>query len=124
MYVAIKDEKIIAISKTDDTFPCLVCDEIKEIDDIIENYIDVGSEFVLKTDSKAIKKQQEDVRQIRNQYLEQTDKFLSISDYPIDDETKELYKQYRQYLRDIPSNVDFPNIEILSFDEWTIDIVD
>ena len=39
------------------------------------------------------------VRQVRNQYLEQTDKFM-IADYPITDEERELYKQYRTYLRD------------------------
>ena len=39
------------------------------------------------------------VRQVRNQYLEQTDKYM-ITDYPITDEERELYKQYRTYLRD------------------------
>lgn len=39
------------------------------------------------------------IRQVRNQYLEQTDKYM-ITDYPITDEERELYKQYRVYLRD------------------------
>ena len=39
------------------------------------------------------------VRQVRNQYLQQTDKFM-IVDYPIADDERELYKQYRTYLRD------------------------
>ena len=39
------------------------------------------------------------VRQVRNQYLKQTDEFM-ITDYPITDEERELYKQYRTYLRD------------------------
>ena len=39
------------------------------------------------------------VRQVRNQYLKQTDKFM-IADYPITDDERELYKQYRVYLRD------------------------
>ena len=33
MFVAIKDNKIIAYNETGD-FPCLVCDEIKEINDV------------------------------------------------------------------------------------------
>ena len=33
MFVAIKDDKIIAHNETGD-FTCLVCDEIKEIDDV------------------------------------------------------------------------------------------
>ena len=45
------------------------------------------------------------VRQVRNQYLKQTDKFM-IADYPITDDERELYKQYRVYLRDytLPEN--------------------
>ena len=39
------------------------------------------------------------VRQVRNQYLKQTDEFM-IVDYPITDDERELYKQYRTYLRD------------------------
>lgn len=42
------------------------------------------------------------VRAVRNQYLEQTDKYLSISDFPITNEEREQYKAYRQYLRDYP----------------------
>ena len=39
------------------------------------------------------------VRSVRNQYLEQTDKYM-IADYPISDDERELCKQYRTYLRD------------------------
>lgn len=39
------------------------------------------------------------VRSVRNQYLGQTDKVMLV-DYPITDEERELYKQYRTYLRD------------------------
>ena len=39
------------------------------------------------------------VRAVRNMYLEQTDKYM-ITDYPITDEERELYKKYREYLRD------------------------
>ena len=42
---------------------------------------------------------QAQVRAVRNQYLEQTDKYM-ITDYPISDEERELYRQYREYLRD------------------------
>ena len=48
---------------------------------------------------KPVEELQAQVRSVRNQYLEQTDKFL-ISDYPITDDERELYKQYRVYLRD------------------------
>lgn len=47
-----------------------------------------------------IEEKEEKIRQIRNEYLEETDKFVSIPDFPIDFETKDLYIEYRQYLRD------------------------
>ena len=56
----------------------------------------------------------------RNAILDTTDKFTSIPDYPITNEKREKYKKYRQYLRDIPQQDDFPNIEILSFEDWLL----
>ena len=54
---------------------------------------------------KPTEQKEAEVRAVRNQYLEQTDKFM-IADYPITDEERELYKQYRTYLRDytLPEN--------------------
>ena len=58
------------------------------------------------------------VRAVRNRYLEQTDKFMLV-DYPITDDERELYKQYRVYLRDYPdSSEDWFKHEPMSFDEW------
>lgn len=59
----------------------------------------------------------------RDAMLKATDIYM-LPDYPITDEGRERYKQYRQYLRDIPTSADFPNVDILSFDDWNIDIVD
>ena len=36
----------------------------------------------------------------------------------LSDDDKKNYKNYRQYLRDIPQNPDFPNVEVLTFDDW------
>ena len=58
------------------------------------------------------------VRQVRNQYLKQTDEFM-IVDYPITSTQKAKYKQYRAYLRDYPaSSEDWFEHEPMSFDEW------
>lgn len=59
----------------------------------------------------------------RDAILASTDKYM-LPDYPITDEDHERYKQYRKYLRDISASADFPNVDILSFDDWNIDIVD
>ena len=53
----------------------------------------------------------------RNNLLAQTDKFV-LSDYPITEEKLAQYKAYRQYLRDLPEQESFPNVEVLSFDDW------
>ena len=57
------------------------------------------------------------IRAVRNQYLEQTDKFL-LSDYPITSTQKTKYKQYRAYLRDYTLTEDWFEHEPMSFDEW------
>lgn len=66
---------------------------------------------------KPVEELQAQVRAVRNQYLEQTDKFM-IMDYPITDEERELYKQYRTYLRDFTVAENWWNAPILTFDEW------
>ena len=66
---------------------------------------------------KPIEQKEADVRAVRNQYLEQTDKFM-IVDYPITDEERELYKQYRTYLRTYPECQDWYKANPKTFEEW------
>ena len=67
---------------------------------------------MLTTEEKARKKRLE-----RNFRLSESDKVMLV-DYPVNSEEKEFYKKYRQYLRDLPTNENFPNLEVLSFEEW------
>ena len=60
------------------------------------------------------------VRAVRNRYLEQTDKYLSVSDFPITDEERESYKQYRTYLRDYTLEDEWWLANPLTFDEWSV----
>ena len=127
MYVAIKDDKIIAYNETGE-FPCLVYDEIKEIDDI--TLVQVDGEFLPDTDEKVIEQQKieksNQVKSIRNQYLSDTlarcDRYEKQKAIGLDttesEDTYRNYLLYLQYLRDIPQSADFPNIEVLTFDEW------
>ena len=57
------------------------------------------------------------VRAVRNQYLEQTDKVMLV-DYPITDDERELYKQYRTYLRTYPECQDWYKANPKTYDEW------
>ena len=57
------------------------------------------------------------VRAVRNRYLEQTDKVMLV-DYPITDDERELYRQYREYLRTYPEYQDWYKANPKTFDEW------
>ena len=96
MFVAIKDNKIIAHNETGE-FPCLVYDEVKEIDDV--TLVQVNGEFLPDTDEKAIELQKAQIRSKRDSLLQKTDKFM-ISDYPISEDERQKIKLYREYLRD------------------------
>ena len=99
MFKAIKGNKIIAINETGD-FPCLVHDSVEEdTEHQLSDYVHCDGQFVLTVSDEATEQRKEQVRSVRNQYLEQTDKYM-IADYPISDKERELYKQYRTYLRD------------------------
>lgn len=99
MFKAIKDDKIIAINETGE-FPLMNYESLEEdTEHQLSDYIHCDGQFVLTVSDEAIKQRKEQVRAVRNQYLEQTDKYM-ITDYPITDEERELYKQYRVYLRD------------------------
>ena len=66
---------------------------------------------------KSREQKEADRRLERNALLQSTDKYM-LSDYPLTEEERELYRQYRQYLRDFPENDDFGNSEIKTFARW------
>ena len=60
MFKAIKDNKIIAISDTDNEFPCLVKDEVVEDTEHTESdYTMYSEEFILTTDVPAPTKEEQ-----------------------------------------------------------------
>lgn len=118
MFKALKDNKIIAINETG-KFPCLNYDSIEEdTEHQVSDYVHCNSQFVLTTSDPAIEQRKEQVRAVRNRYLEQTDKYLSVTDFPITDEQKEQYRQYREYLRHYPEHADWYKQNPLDFDNW------
>ena len=66
---------------------------------------------------KPTEQKEAEVRSVRNQYLKQTDKFM-IVDYPITDDERELYKQYRTYLRDYTLTENWWESNPLTFEKW------
>ena len=118
MFKAIKDNKIIAINDSGE-FPCLVYDSTEEdTEHQLSDYIHCDGQFVLTVSDEAIEQRKKQVRAVRNQYLEQTDKYM-ITDYPITDDERELYKQYRAYLRDYTLTEDWFEHEPMSFADWS-----
>ena len=117
MFKAIKDDKIIAINDSGE-FPCLVYDSVEEdIEHQLSDYVHCDGQFVLTSSEEAIEQKKAEVRAVRNQYLEQTDKYM-ITDYPITDDERELYKQYREYLRTYPECQDWYKANPKTYDEW------
>lgn len=53
----------------------------------------------------------------RNRLLEDSD-IRMLPDFPISAEEKELWLLYRQYLRNITDDPAFPNVDVLSFENW------
>ena len=58
------------------------------------------------------------VRSIRNNLLNDTDKYVSVPDFPIDESTRNQYIEYRQYLRDYTESDNWWLSEPLAFDAW------
>ena len=118
MFKALKDNKIIAINETGE-FPCLVHDSVEEdTEHQLSDYIHCDGQFVLTVSDEAIEQRKEQVRAVRNQYLEETDKYIALSDFPITDEERELYKQYRTYLRDYTLSENWWEHSPKTFEEW------
>ena len=117
MFKAIKDNKIVAINETGE-FPCLVHDGVEEdTEHQLSDYIHCDGQFVLTVSDEAIEQRKEQVRAVRNQYLEQTDKYM-ITDYPITDNERELYKKYREYLRDYTLSENWWEHSPKTFEMW------
>ena len=118
MFKAIKDNKIIAVNESGE-FPCLVYDTTEEdTEHTVQDYVHCDGQFVLTTSDEAIEQDKQNVRSVRNQYLEQTDKCLSVSDFPIADEERESYKQYRAYLRDYTLEDEWWLANPKTYEEW------
>lgn len=59
----------------------------------------------------------EEKRADRDRLLQDSD-IRMLPDFPISAEEKELWLLYRQYLRNITKDPEFPNVDVLSFENW------
>ena len=117
MYKAIENGKVVGINETG-VFRLMNYDSIEEdTEHQLSDYVHCDGQFVLTVSDEATEQRKKEVRAVRNQYLEQTDKYM-ITDYPITDEERELYKQYREYLRTYPECRDWYKANPKTFEEW------
>ena len=59
----------------------------------------------------------EEKRADRDRLLNDSDKRM-LPDFPISAEEKELWLLYREYLRNITKDPEFPHVDVLSFENW------
>lgn len=59
----------------------------------------------------------EEKRADRDRLLNDSDKRM-LPDFPISAEEKEQWLLYREYLRNITDDPKFPNVDVLSFENW------
>lgn len=91
--------------------------KIEEIDDVVE--LISGSYYI--GEEKIIEAKSEAMRKIRDSYLvKYVDSVVSnpLRWADMTSEDQQVYKDYRQYLLNVPQSKSFPNSEILTFDDW------
>lgn len=88
--------------------------EIKESKDCLEAWGMTQEE----QEELVLVSQKISVRSVRNEYLEDTDKFVSVPDFPITEKEKNKYIEYRQYLRDYTKLEDWWKQEPKKFEEF------
>lgn len=87
--------------------------------DLPKRYFVIGSEPVIEPEPEpTIEELQGKVRGVRNYYLDGTDRYVSVPDFPITDEEREEYKVYRQYLRDYTKLENWWLNNPMTFAEW------
>ena len=90
-------------------------EELMDRRDLPKRYFQIGDEpqpYVPSEDEM-----KENVKMIRNIYLQQTD-FTQLSDAPFTVEEKAEYAEYRKYLRDYPEEENWWLQNPKTFEEW------
>lgn len=98
----------------------------EEVFDNLKNYKWNGEAVVEKTPEEKAVVVSDELREIRRIYLGETDLYVSAIDYPISEEVKQNYLDYRKYLRDVPLTEGYPYdsegnpVHIKTFEEWKV----
>jgi hypothetical protein len=74
-----------------------------------------------KEKEEAIQRAKANLRQRRINILNESDKIVTVPDFPVTEEEKKLWVEYRNYVRlinDTLEDEEFLDFKLLSFDEW------
>jgi hypothetical protein len=90
-----------------------------------QGYFEPYTELLIKedyviTESEDKEQEWDKLRSERDKLIASTD-FSQLADAPFDSATKTLYRNYRTYLRDLPTQYDditIDNATVMTFDEW------
>lgn len=127
MYKVLKDKKIVGVvdnwSETDKKYhPNLIVEE--DTEHTVDDYIEVGGEYVLISSEKAIEEKKQQIREVRDSMissmswrLERAKEQRELGIKPVDDYDKLL--EYRQYLRDYPEKVEnWWEQQPMTYEDW------
>lgn len=100
-----------------------------EIEDKRPEYFEIVEAKKL-SDEEIYNQKANAVRSIRSEYMAETlnkvERYETQKNAGIEAtdsaETYKNYLLYLQYLRDIPQSENFPNIEVLTFDKWSVNL--
>ena len=116
-YAFIEDNKLVGAGECRQSTEGVDNVEIsEEVFRNIERYVWNGTALAEDPDFE-VKRRSAEVRAERDELLLVTDRYM-LADFPVAEDERELYRQYRQYLRDISAEEGFPDISVLTFAEW------
>ena len=119
MFLGYQNDKIAFIAETREeleSLPCVTFDKIEEVE-FAEMFN--GKIYILEEELTQAKG--EEVRSTRNSYLETyVDPVVSnpLRWGEMTAEEQQQYADYRRYLLDITESAEFPNVQVMTLDEW------
>ena len=119
MFLGYQNDKIAFIAETREeleNMPCVTLDKIEEVE-FAEMFN--GKIYILEEELTQAKG--EEVRSTRNSYLETyVDPVVSnpLRWGEMTAEEQQQYADYRRYLLDITESAEFPNVQVMTLDEW------
>jgi hypothetical protein len=106
---------------TADGYKPLVVVEEPTAEKPLVKYREMDKQIEQYAEGLPVEQKETEVRAVRKQYLYDTDKFM-LPDFPITEEERQQYKEYRKYLRDYTETEGWYESNPLTFEEWKEDL--